>query len=104
MDTYAPRLHALGLKASIGKGKRNEAVKEAMKTHKAVYLGATGGAGALLSQCVKDAKVIAYEDLGPRGHPGAHRGELPAPGHQRRLWRRTLHRAPAGPGRIRIAN
>lgn len=65
MDTYAPRLHALGLKASIGKGKRNDAVKEAMQKHKAVYLGATGGAGALLSQCVKEAKVIAYEDLGP---------------------------------------
>lgn len=65
MDTYAPRLHQLGLKGTIGKGKRNDAVKTAMKEHKAVYFGATGGAGALLSQCIKTAKVIAYEELGP---------------------------------------
>lgn len=65
MDTYAPRLHSLGLKGSIGKGKRNEAVKAALVAHKAVYLGATGGAGALLSQRITDARVIAYEDLGP---------------------------------------
>ncbi len=65
MDTYAPRLHSLGLKASIGKGKRNDAVKEALKEHKAVYFGATGGAGALLSQRIRAARVIAYEDLGP---------------------------------------
>lgn len=65
MDTYAPRLHSLGLKGSIGKGKRNDAVKAALREFKAVYLGATGGAGALLSQRITDAKVIAYEDLGP---------------------------------------
>lgn len=65
MDTYAPRLHSLGLKGSIGKGKRNDAVKAALREHKAVYLGATGGAGALLSQRITDVKVIAYEDLGP---------------------------------------
>ncbi|SDN31876.1 fumarate hydratase subunit beta [Desulfonauticus submarinus] len=65
MDTYAPKLYELGLKATIGKGKRNEAVKDALKTYKGVYFGATGGAGALLSQCIKQAKVIAYEDLGP---------------------------------------
>jgi fumarate hydratase subunit beta len=65
MDSYAPRLHALGLKGSIGKGKRNDAVKAALAQHKAVYLGATGGAGALLSQRITDARVIAYEDLGP---------------------------------------
>lgn len=65
MDTYAPRLHQLGLKGTIGKGKRNDAVKTAMMEHKAVYFGATGGAGALLSQCIKTAKVIAYEELGP---------------------------------------
>lgn len=65
MDSFAPRLHSLGLKGSIGKGKRNDAVKEALRTYKAVYLGATGGAGALLSQRITDAKVIAYEDLGP---------------------------------------
>jgi len=65
MDAYAPRLHSLGLKATIGKGKRNDAVKAALKEHTAVYFGATGGAGALLSQRIVDAKVIAYEDLGP---------------------------------------
>ncbi len=65
MDAYAPRLHSLGLKASVGKGKRNDAVKDALKTYKAVYFGATGGAGALLSQCIKDAKVIAFDELGP---------------------------------------
>ena len=65
MDTYAPRLHSLGLKGTIGKGKRNDEVKEAMKKYKAVYFAATGGAGALLSLCVQEAKVVAYEDLGP---------------------------------------
>jgi len=65
MDAYAPRLHSLGLKASVGKGKRNDAVKDALKKFKAVYFGATGGAGALLSQCIKDAKVIAFDELGP---------------------------------------
>jgi len=65
MDTYAPRLYSLGLKGTIGKGKRSDAVKDAMKKHKAVYLAATGGAGALLSLCVQEAMVVAYEDLGP---------------------------------------
>jgi fumarate hydratase subunit beta len=65
MDSYAPRLHSLGLKATIGKGKRSDEVKTALKKHTAVYFGATGGAGALLSQRIKAARVIAYEDLGP---------------------------------------
>jgi fumarate hydratase subunit beta len=65
MDAYAPRLHALGLKASIGKGKRSDEVKKAMQEHKAVYFGATGGAGALLSKCITASKVIAFDDLGP---------------------------------------
>jgi fumarate hydratase subunit beta len=65
MDSYAPRLIALGLKGTIGKGKRSVEVKEAMNTHKAAYFGATGGAGALLSLAIKAARVIAYEDLGP---------------------------------------
>ena len=64
MDTYAPRLHALGSKASIGKGKRSDAVRQALKEHGAVYFGATGGAGALLSLCITAAEVIAFEDLG----------------------------------------
>ncbi|NHZ47594.1 Fe-S-containing hydro-lyase [Nitratidesulfovibrio liaohensis] len=65
MDSYAPRLHALGLKATIGKGRRNTEVRDALKEHTGVYLGATGGAGALLSQCITVATVIAYDDLGP---------------------------------------
>lgn len=65
MDSYAPRLHRLGLKASIGKGKRNDEVKQALKDTKSVYFGATGGAGALLSMCIKEAEVIAFDELGP---------------------------------------
>ncbi|KUJ95473.1 MAG: fumarate hydratase subunit beta [Desulfonauticus sp.] len=65
MDSYAPTLHKLGVKATIGKGKRSPEVKEALQKYKAVYFGATGGAGALLSKCIKRAKIIAYEDLGP---------------------------------------
>jgi len=65
MDTYAPRLHGLGLKATIGKGKRGEAVKEALREHTAVYFGATGGAGALLSLCIEESEIIAYPELGP---------------------------------------
>ena len=49
----------------IGKGKRSAAVQEALRDHKAVYFGATGGAGALLSRSVVSAETIAYEDLGP---------------------------------------
>lgn len=65
MDSYAPTLIRLGLKAMIGKGKRSPEVIAAMREYKAVYLGATGGAGALISQCIKDAKVIAFPELGP---------------------------------------
>lgn len=65
MDAFAPRLMSLGLKAMIGKGKRNNEVKAAMAEHKAVYLGAIGGAGALMAGCIKEAEVIAFPDLGP---------------------------------------
>lgn len=65
MDPYAPRLMELGLKGMIGKGKRSPAVKEAIVQYKAVYFGATGGAGALISRAIKAAEVIAYEELGP---------------------------------------
>ena len=65
MDAYSPKLLDLGLKGMIGKGVRNEAVREALKRNKAVYLGATGGAGALLAQRIRSAEVVAYEDLGP---------------------------------------
>jgi len=65
MDAYSPRLIAEGLKAMIGKGKRSQQVIDAMKKHKCVYLAAIGGAGALMSQCIKKAEVIAFEELGP---------------------------------------
>ncbi len=65
MDSYSPTLIKYGLKGMIGKGKRNQEVRDACKEYKAVYFGATGGAGALLGKLIKDAKVIAYEELGP---------------------------------------
>ena len=65
MDTYAPGLHALGLKGTIGKGQRSQEVKDAMVACKAAYFGATGGAGALISLRIKAARIVAYEDLGP---------------------------------------
>ena len=64
MDSYSPRLIAAGLKGMIGKGMRSQTVKDAMKKYRAVYLGAIGGAGALISRSIKKAEVIAYEDLG----------------------------------------
>ncbi len=65
MDSYSPTLIKHGLRGMIGKGKRNDAVKEACQKYKAVYFGATGGAGALLSKTITEAVVIAYEELGP---------------------------------------
>jgi len=65
MDAYSPKLISLGLKGMIGKGKRSQAVKDAIRQYRAVYFGATGGAGALLSKSVTSSEVIAYEDLGP---------------------------------------
>lgn len=64
MDAYSPDLIRLGQTGMIGKGKRNQAVIDAMKKHGAVYFGAIGGCGALLSKCIKKAEVIAYDDLG----------------------------------------
>lgn len=65
MDSYAPLLIERGLKGMIGKGYRNKQVVDAMNKHKAVYFGAVGGAGALLSKTIIDAKVLAWEELGP---------------------------------------
>lgn len=65
MDAYTPRLLELGLKATLGKGARSMPVREAMRKHGAVYLAAFGGAGALLSQCIKVVNLIAFEDAGP---------------------------------------
>jgi len=64
MDAYSPTLISLGQTGMIGKGKRGPEVIAAMKEHGAVYFGATGGCGALLSRCIRKAEVIAYEDLG----------------------------------------
>jgi fumarate hydratase subunit beta len=64
MDSYTPRLIALGLRAMIGKGLRSEAVIAAMREYGAVYFAAIGGAGALLSSCIKEVSVTAFEDLG----------------------------------------
>jgi fumarate hydratase subunit beta len=65
MDSYTPELLALGLRGMIGKGRRSQAVREAMTRHQAVYFAAVGGAGALLAQHIVAAEVAAYEDLGP---------------------------------------
>lgn len=64
MDSYAPRLLDLGLKAMIGKGARNEDVIKSIINNKAVYLGAIGGAGALISKCIVKSEIVAYSDLG----------------------------------------
>lgn len=64
MDKYAPLLMEHGLSGMIGKGKRSPEVLQAMQKYTCVYFAAVGGAGALLSQCIKKSEVIAYEDLG----------------------------------------
>ena len=64
MDKYAPGLLDLGQRGMIGKGKRSEAVREAIVRNNAVYFAAVGGAGALLSKSIVSSEVIAYDDLG----------------------------------------
>ncbi len=64
MDAYSPTLISIGQTGMIGKGKRSPEVIAAMKEHGAVYFGAIGGCGALLSKCIKKAEIVAYEDLG----------------------------------------
>lgn len=64
MDKYAPTLLDLGLKAMIGKGKRTKEVLDAITRNHAVYFAAVGGAGALLSKCIKSSEIVCYEDLG----------------------------------------
>jgi fumarate hydratase subunit beta len=102
MDPYAPVLYRAGLRATMGKGQRSAEVREAIRECGALYLGAIGGAGALLSRCIREVEVIAYPDLGPEavrrlvvaGFPAvvvddAHGGDLyemalsPAPGSAR---------------------
>jgi len=64
MDPYAPALMDVGLKGMIGKGPRNQDVIDSMKKNKAVYLAAIGGAAVVVAKSIKEAKVIAYDDLG----------------------------------------
>lgn len=64
MDAYSPRLLDLGQAVMIGKGARNQAVKEAVMRNGAVYLAALGGAGALMAACVKRLEIVCWEDLG----------------------------------------
>ena len=65
MDKYAPRLLDAGLKGMIGKGNRTRPVLESMKKNRAVYFAAVGGAAALISKSIREARVIAYDELGP---------------------------------------
>lgn len=65
MDAYAPLLMEHGIRGMIGKGKRSDAVKQAMARWGAVYFAGVGGAGALISKCIKQATILAWEDLGP---------------------------------------
>lgn len=65
MDPYTPKLLALGLRGTVGKGERGEEVVEAMKRYGAVYFAAVGGAGAFLARHIKSAELVAYPDLGP---------------------------------------
>jgi fumarate hydratase subunit beta len=64
MDKFTPALLERGLKATIGKGARGQTVKDALRQYKAVYFGAIGGAGAMLSRFIKKLEIVAYEDLG----------------------------------------
>ena len=77
MDKYAPLLIRLGLTGMIGKGRRSDSVVDAMKKYGAVYFAAVGGAGALLSQCIKSSEVIAYDDLGTESIRKLYVEELP---------------------------
>lgn len=64
MDPYSPLLIERGLRGMVGKGVRSEEVLSAMREHGCVYFGAVEGTAALLARCVKEAEVVAYEDLG----------------------------------------
>lgn len=64
MDSFTPKLHDMGLVATIGKGERNQDVVDSIKRNNAVYLCAIGGAGALAALSIKECDVIAFEDLG----------------------------------------
>lgn len=78
MDAYAPLLIQKGLKGMIGKGLRSDAVKEAMRRHKAVYFAATGGAGALLGRSIVANEIIAWPELGAEACARLEVEEFPA--------------------------
>lgn len=78
MDKYAPRLLDLGQKAMIGKGKRSKEVIDAIKRNHAVYFAAVGGAGALLSKCIKKSELVCYDDLGAEALLKIYVEEFPA--------------------------
>lgn len=78
MDKYTPLLLDHGLKGMIGKGRRSQAVIDAIVKNQAVYFAAVGGAGALLSKCIKKSTVIAYDDLGTEAIRKLQVEELPA--------------------------
>ena len=77
MDKYTPDMLDAGLKGMVGKGKRSKEVIEAMKRNGAVYFAAVGGADALLAQCIKEAEVVAYDDLGTEAIRRLHIEDLP---------------------------
>ena len=64
MDAYTPRMLEAGLKGMIGKGNRTLAVRDAIRKHRAVYMAATGGAGALIARSIKKSETVAYAELG----------------------------------------
>lgn len=78
MDAYTPRLLDQGLRGMIGKGYRKPEVVEAMKKHGVPYLAAVGGAGALISKCVRKYTVLAYADLGPEAIAAMEVEDFPA--------------------------
>ena len=78
VDKYTPLLLDHGLKGMIGKGRRSQAVIDGIVKNKAVYFAAVGGAGALLSKCIKKSTVIAYDDLGTEAIRELLVEELPA--------------------------
>ncbi len=78
MDRYTPPLLAAGIRAMIGKGSRSPEVRKAIAGHRAVYLAATGGAGALLGNTIKKAEVIAYPELGTEAVRRLEVKDLPA--------------------------
>ncbi len=77
MDAYSPKLIAHGLRVMIGKGLRSPEVVDAIKKYQGVYFAAIGGAAALMGKCVKEAEVIAFDDLGPEAIRKLRVEELP---------------------------